>query len=237
MPEEEDVMNRVGVLTVLVAIALAAAFPLGANAGIITNFTSRGTFPGNDSLDWGQLGPEFTVVTAPFSATSLGGLTIHVIQPGNASFERRAEGTGWLGIFTVGEHLLWNQDNSGEMDFSQTPIAGFGTSISTDAGGTFTATLKAFDGATLLGSLTVSGDATAGGQLPPFAGITDSVAEITGIVITANASAPVGTNNGFLIDSLSLLTAPVPVPEPATWLLLSSALLGFGVVRRRNRKV
>ena len=101
--------------------------------------------------------------------------------------------------------------------------------------GAFTATLNAFDGATLLGSLTVSGDATAGGQLPPFAGITDSVAEITSIVITANASAPVGTNNGFLIDSLSLLTARVP--EPATWLLLSSALLGFWVVRRRNRHV
>ena len=132
-------MNRVGVLTVLVAIALAAAFPLGANAGIITNFTSRGTFPGNDSLDWGQLGPEFTVVTAPFSATSLGGLTIHVIQPGNASFERRDEGNGWVGIFTIGEHLLANE-NTGEMDFSQTPIGGFGTAIQGDNGGGYTAT-------------------------------------------------------------------------------------------------
>jgi PEP-CTERM motif len=232
-------MSRVGLLTVLVALALTAAFPLGANAGTITTFTSLGAFPGNDSLDWGQLGPEFTVVAAPFSATSVGGLTIHVTQPGNGSFERRDGMTSFSGSFPSGDHLIWNQDNSGEMDFSQTPIAGFGTSISTDAGGTFTATLKAFDGATLLGSLTVSGDAIAGGPLPPFAGITDSVAEITSIVITANASAPVGTNNGFLIDSLSLLTAPVPVPvpEPATWLLLSSALLGFAVVRRRNRNV
>jgi len=29
---------------------------------------------------------------------------------------------------------------------------------------------------------------------------------------------------------------PVTIPEPATWLMLSSAVLGFGVVRRRNRK-
>jgi hypothetical protein len=228
-------MSRVRLLTVLVAIALAAAFPLGANAGVITDFTSRGAFPGNDSLDWGQLGPPFTVVAAPFSATSVGGLTIHVTQPGNASFERRAEGTGWLGIFTVGEHLLWNQDHTGEMDFSQTPIAGFGTAIQADDFGPYTATLSAFDGATLLGSLTVSGNNTAlEDGTAPFAGITDSVPEITNIVITANVG---GGAAGFAINSLSLLTVPVPlpVPEPATWLLLSSALLGFGIVRRRNR--
>jgi hypothetical protein len=35
----------------------------------------------------------------------------------------------------------------------------------------------------------------------------------------------------FASGSATLAT----VPEPATWLLLSSALLGFGVVRRRNR--
>jgi hypothetical protein len=29
---------------------------------------------------------------------------------------------------------------------------------------------------------------------------------------------------------------PVTIPEPATWLMLSSAVLGFGVVRRRNRQ-
>ena len=39
----------------------------------------------------------------------------------------------------------------------------------------------------------------------------------------------------FVPSSLSLLTARVP--EPATWLLLSSALLGIGIVRRRNRNV
>jgi hypothetical protein len=225
-------MSRVRLFTALVAAALAAAFPLGANAGVITDFTRRGAFPGNDALDWGQLGAPGPSFAAPFSATSVGGLTIHVTQPGNASFQRRDEGTSWIGIFTVGEHLLWNLDNTGEMDFSQTPIAGFGTAIQPNAGGPYTATLSAFDGATLLGSLTVSGNNNrAQDGTAPFAGITDSVADITNIVITTN-------KGSVAIDSLSLLTAPVPVsvPEPATWLLLSSALLGFGVVRRRNRK-
>src|SRR5438034_7235989 len=225
-------MSRVRLLTALAA-AVLAAFPLGANAGAITTFTSRGGFPGNDSLDWGQLGLPFTVVAAPFSATSVGGLTINVTQPFNVPFERLDEGNGWDGIFTIGEHLLANR-GTGEMDFSQTPIAGFGTAIQADTQGPYTATLSAFDGATLLGSLTVSGDNTsAENGTAPFAGITDSVAEITSIVITNTGT----FENSFGIDSLSLRTAPVPlpVPEPASWILLSSALLGFGVVRRRNR--
>jgi hypothetical protein len=226
-------MNRFRLLTVLAAAVLAAAFPLGANAGVITDFTSRGAFPGNDSLDWGQLGPDFTSITAPFSATSVGGLTIHVTQPGNFPFNRVDEGKSWTGIFTVGEHLLSNL-STGEMDFSQTPIAGFGTAIQGSISGPSTATLSAFDGATLLGSLTVSGNNTfAEDGTAPFAGVTDSVAEITSIVITnTGGDGSLGVND-FAIDSLSLLTARVP--EPASWLLLSSALLGFGVVRRRNR--
>jgi hypothetical protein len=197
-----------------------------ANAGVITTYTSRGAFPGNDSLDWGQLGVPFTVVPAPFSAASAGGQTINVTQPGNASFERRNEGgvTGWVGTFTIGEHLLWNQDNSGQMNFSQTPISGFGTAIQADAFGPYSATLSAFAGATLLGSLTVSSNNTgAEDGTAPFAGISDSVAEITSIVITANAGGL--ANNGFAIDSLSLQTVAVPAPVIGGGL---PAILGVG---------
>ena len=41
------------------------------------------------------------------------------------------------------------------------------------------------------------------------------------------------------VGFMDFIVEPKPattIPEPATWLLLSSALLGFGVVRRRNRK-
>jgi hypothetical protein len=57
---------------------------------------------------------------------------------------------------------------------------------------------------------------------------------------------PPGTDtiSGTVVAAINLgvmdfIVEPKPattVPEPASWLLLSSALLGFGIVRRRNRK-
>ena len=211
-----------------------------ANAGFITPYTSRGTFPGNDSLDWGQLGSPPIVIDAPFSATSLGGLAIQVTQPGDAPFERQDEGNGWNGIFAPGEHLLSNADETNEMSFSQAPIAGFGTAIQADAFGSYTAMLSAYDGATFLGGLIVDGDNTGDGNATaPFAGITDSVAEITSITISVNAGG--FDNNGFAINLLSLLSAavpgPAPLPEPTSLLLLGSALLGLSEMRRRMCEV
>jgi len=49
---------------------------------------------------------------------------------------------------------------------------------------------------------------------------------------TLVATAGPGGVMDFIVEPKPATTT---VPEPATWLLLSSALLGFGVARRRNR--
>jgi hypothetical protein len=49
----------------------------------------------------------------------------------------------------------------------------------------------------------------------------------------------VATVNGpSEVNGMAFIVEPKPatIPEPASWLLLSSALLGFGVARRRNRR-
>jgi len=54
---------------------------------------------------------------------------------------------------------------------------------------------------------------------------------ISGTLVATNPETNVFMD--FIVEPKPVTTT---VPEPATWLLLSSALLGFGVVRRCNRK-
>src|SRR5262245_13952033 len=86
---------------------LAWSPPAGA---IVIGVTSAG--PGglnaNDSIDWGQLGPAFTVLSSPQNVASNGLLDATVSSAGGI-FERVDQGNGWAGNFPGGDHLLWDQ--------------------------------------------------------------------------------------------------------------------------------
>src|ERR1700733_9897747 len=137
------------------AVALAL-FLMAPPTHAATDYTSRSVFPGDDSLDWGQLGPAGTVIdnspaATSVTATSVNGIGVTVTQPAGPTgdgFQLFDEGGNpWNGIFSPGEHLLWNEDNSDEMDFAfSTAISGFGVNIQEDAVETFTIFETALNG-------------------------------------------------------------------------------------------
>jgi hypothetical protein len=84
-------------------------------------------------------------------------------------FERRDQGSDWLGNFAPGDHLIWTRDVAGAMviDFA-VPVLGAGAQIQRDAYGTFTGTIQAYDTlGNLLGSFNLTGIVPSVTTTPP----------------------------------------------------------------------
>jgi hypothetical protein len=223
---------------VALAVAAVTAFATSsAHAGLSQEFAPSG----NDSIDWGQLGPSFTLVSNPVDVTSVGGLTATISMPAVSNFERRDEGLsgGWVGDFTIGDHLLHRSDLADDGTITirfSSPIFGAGMQIEAANYGDFVARISAYDASsTLLGSFTQAGT-TSGAEdgSAPFLGILDTIQEIASIKISLDSAAE-GITNDFAVNQVSLTAGPTVVPEPST-LAISSILLGmFGGVGLRRR--
>jgi hypothetical protein len=143
-------------------------------------------------------------------------------------------GTAGPGHFSANQIVLNDQFPNSAVTFSfSSPIMGFGTSIDSAFGGSFTGTIQAFNGGNSLGTF---GPNSANNALL-FLGVLDATADITSVVITTNASNYFAASDLALVDAAQ--TAPTAgVPEPSSIALAMGGLagVGLGLVRRRYTK-
>jgi hypothetical protein len=217
--------NRRRLMGVMAVLTLAVGAVQRASAGV-TLVTSATALAADDSIGWGQLGPDSTVLPSSIVVTSASGLGARVITDDPTGLIRVNEGDSWTGNFTVGDQLI----NNNQFSFSPlriafaSPISGAGAQIQLDAAGPFTATIEAFSGTTHLGTFSEDGFSTSlenGAAI--FIGVLDTTAEITSIVFGIDNSPAFGGD--FAIDTLSLNTSGA-VPEPTSLVL---AMIAVGV--------
>jgi hypothetical protein len=236
----------------LLMLVVAASSVL--KADVITNSTSRSTFGGTDTVDWGQLGGCNQNVANSFTATSVGGLAVtgsessgHVMT----MIQANADGSGgcvfggWSGNFAPQANLLYSGFAFGgsngpiTLNFSGA-IAGVGTQFDPSVNGDFQAEIDAYSGSTLIGKVTGNGTAGLAGadNSAMFLGLQDvSGANITSVVIKTPLNP--GDVGDFAINELSLIlsgsstgSGDTPTPEPRATMML---LVGLGLVAVARR--
>jgi hypothetical protein len=215
--------------------------------------TSRAALASADSVNWGTLGPQWTVASNPFTILSTSGHSITVSKTVADSFRTVVEkGPGypsgaWIGNFAPGDAVLWTFDtgtssrNPINMNFGPTPVAAGGAQIDLDiatgASIKFTAEVDAYDASgNLLASFTEKGVATtAEDNSAIFIGISSSSANIFQIALSIKDSSKVEKGD-FAINQFDFRTSAVApaaqaVRQPASALdlaPLASSLLVTG---------
>jgi len=220
-------------------LAFASCCSLPAFATI--SFVSS-PFAGNDSASWSQLGANGTGLGATFNATSVlanpivgtlaaaGGEVCVVDAASLCSWPD--SGTATSGDFQSGDSLVWT-NNNGPISLAFNAVFDAGLWIQLNEPGTYTVQIQAFHNLTSLGIGTSVSD---GSGDPVFAGIVDSLQEVTRITLSITACGSCLNMGDFAIDRLSLLEPSAGVPEPSSWLLIATGILGIGLLNRKNLK-
>lgn len=229
---ESPMRNRAAFFVMCGLMVFASLPTIAAGADSVVVVTSQAGQGANDFVRWGQLGTDSTLLGAGFNATSVQGVTVAGTLTGANSLVSvvcPAVPCSWKSAtFSSGDSVIWTSDagNSGNGPVTLvfgTAITGVGALIQANAPGQFTAQIQALNGASVLGTFTVTSDA-AGDAV--YIGVQDQTApNITSVVFSITACAPVDSSGctDFAIDTLNLDQGPAVAS-------FSPRSLSFGVV-------
>jgi len=186
---DRDQVIRLCGLVVLLSLATTAW------SDTMTGVSSKASQGSNDSVLWSQLGADATVLAASVKATSGTGVAVNVAFAGANSLASAvcaaARTCSWSGTgFAAGDRIIWTADaaasGTGPVSLSfGTSVSGAGALIQADEPGQFTAQIQAFNGSTLLGSFSVTSNATGDAV---YVGILDQTgANITSVTFSLTA--------------------------------------------------
>jgi hypothetical protein len=196
---------------------------------------TRGGLTGSDSFSIGTVGADGTTEpSSGFTFATVDGNPITFSDTGASGFTVVQESNEWSGNFANNDLLLWTSGDAVPTTISfGSAVLGVGLQIQPDAFGTpFTASITAFNGATILGSFFPTGSSTsANDNSALFIGVADTTADITSIVI--NITSPAGVDYAF-----NELTFSSATPEPSSFALLACGAILLTIVSiRRSRRI
>lgn len=216
----------------LAFIALGAMLPNAAQAASLTFIPTRTELAGNDSVDWGVVGPAFSAVSNPFSVTSSDGLEVTVSKAlGIFTTARQTSASDgpFSGNFAPGVALITTtRQTSGPVTLTfSSPVSGAGIQVESFNNGSFNALIEALDSAgNSLGSFSVPGVARYGGpgdNTAPFVGVKSDSANIASLRINGERAPGVG----FAFDTLEIVSESTTIPEPNFSALSAVTFIGL----------
>lgn len=210
-------------------------------ADTVTLITSPAALSPNDSTNWAQLGPDKSIIPNGATATSSGGNLVTLTFGGSnglVAVECPDTTCTWFGGFTPGETLVWANDGKPEGSASgpltltfQNAVTGAGLDLQaarTDQ--MFTGNVQAlFTDGTMSSVFTVDSDADAD---PVYLGLLDqNGAGIKAITFDVTNSL---SDHDFAAGTLDIAGPTTTAPEPSSFLLLGSGLVGLAWMKFRS---